>query len=82
MPFARIIVALPNAGRILANVNTVASDVASSWIYQQDYMTFLAVLGWLTAGLIAWGNAAAGADARSMPWKRSRAISLHSAASP
>lgn len=51
-----------------ANLNTVGSDVAG-WIYQQDYMTFLAVLGWLTAGLIAWGNAATREDARAVPWK-------------
>jgi signal transduction histidine kinase/CheY-like chemotaxis protein len=42
---------------------------AVSWILQQDYLTFLAVLGWLTAGLIAWGEAAAETDSRALPLK-------------
>jgi len=45
------------------------SHDASGWIYQQDYLTFLAVLGWVTTGLIAWGNAAGGVGARAVPWK-------------
>jgi signal transduction histidine kinase/CheY-like chemotaxis protein len=49
-------------------VNTLSHD-ASGWIYQQDYLTFLAVLGWVTTGLIAWGNAAGGVGVRSVPWK-------------
>ena len=49
-------------------MNTFSHD-ASGWIYQQDYLTFLAVLGWVTTGLIAWGNAAGGAGARSVPWR-------------
>ena len=32
-------------------------------------MTFLAVLGWLTAGLIAWGSSTASTQVRSIPWK-------------
>jgi len=49
-------------------VNPAGTD-ALVWIFQQDYMTFLALLGWLTAGLIAWGNAAAAAETRTIPWK-------------
>jgi signal transduction histidine kinase/ActR/RegA family two-component response regulator len=49
-------------------VNSVGSD-ALGWIFQQDYLTFLAVLGWLTAGLIAWGSSTASTRVRSIPWK-------------
>ncbi|MBE2212665.1 MAG: response regulator [Opitutaceae bacterium] len=49
-------------------MNTLSHD-ASGWLYQQDYLTFLAVLGWVTTGLIAWGNAAGGVGVRSVPWK-------------
>jgi hypothetical protein len=49
-------------------VNSVGSD-ALGWIFQQDYLTFLAVLGWLTAGLIAWGSSSASTQVRSIPWK-------------
>ncbi len=49
-------------------MNTFSHD-ASGWIYQQDYLTFLAVLGWITTGLIAWGNAGGGAGSRIIPWK-------------
>ncbi len=49
-------------------MNPLGADVAG-WFFQQDYMTFLAVLGWLTAGLVAWGNAAAAQDSRRIPWR-------------
>lgn len=49
-------------------MNTFSHD-ASGWLYQQDYLTFLAVLGWITTGLIAWGNAGGGAGSRIIPWK-------------
>lgn len=42
---------------------------AAGWFLQQDYLTFLAVLGWLTAGLIAWGESAADTQRRSLPLK-------------
>ncbi len=48
-------------------LNLVGTEFAG-WFYQQDYITFLAVLGWLTVGLVAWGNAAA-VDSRRIPWR-------------
>ncbi|MGH8017949.1 MAG: ATP-binding protein [Opitutaceae bacterium] len=47
----------------------LAGTEFAGWFYQQDYITFLAVLGWLTVGLVAWGNAAAAADSRRIPWR-------------
>jgi len=40
-----------------------------SWALQQDYILFLSVLGWLLAGLVAWGNATSGEDASGLPWR-------------
>jgi signal transduction histidine kinase/CheY-like chemotaxis protein len=49
-------------------LNLIGSDLGG-WFFQQDYITFLAVLGWLTVGLVAWGNAAAASDSRRVPWR-------------
>ena len=50
------------------HLNLVGNEVGG-WFYQQDYITFLAVLGWLTVGLVAWGNAVAATDSRQVPWR-------------
>ena len=59
-------------------VNTFSHD-ASGWIYQQDYLTFLAVLGWVTTGLIAWGNAGGSRGDQPVPWKLFAAFCLFAA---